>query len=84
METKNTLQAISELALVIKCMSESYALMIKAAEDMNDIALASKCDIKQALDRANCMGKSLDNCIAAVFFLTKACLLDYFSDNCCR
>ena len=75
----NSLRAAKELSALIKELSESYVILVESAVKLSSISLAGKNEINDALRKAGCLGQSLDNCNAALFFLTKTCFLDYFS-----
>ncbi len=74
----NSLRAAKELSSLIKELSESYIILVEAAVKLSGVSLAGKNEINEALRRASCLGQSLDNCNAALYFLTKTCFLDYF------
>lgn len=54
---------ICNLAEILSKLVNSYRLLIGGAAEINNIALASKRDVKKAISRANELGEVIDNII---------------------
>lgn len=54
---------INNLADLLTKFTNSYRLLIGGAQELNSIALASKNDVKKALQRANDLGLVIDDLI---------------------
>lgn len=57
---------IGNLADLLTKFVNSYRLLIGGAHDLNQVALASKKDIKEAIDRAEDLGDIIDDLIDAL------------------
>ncbi|MEL7566733.1 MAG: hypothetical protein AAGU27_17890 [Dehalobacterium sp.] len=63
-QKKNCLgDTIIDLIFVLKPLSESYRLLVGAADEFNKIALAHKKDLEDAIDRADDLGDIIDKVI---------------------
>jgi ABC-type transporter Mla subunit MlaD len=60
---KNYLDSTAQLVTTIKSLSESYRLLVEAAEEFNKITLAHKRDLEDAIDRADDLGDIIDKLI---------------------
>jgi len=64
MDHKNCLgDTITDLIAALKPLSESYRLLVGAADEFNKIALAHKKDLEDAIDRADDLGDIIDKVI---------------------
>lgn len=65
MSTKNNClgETISDLISALKPLSESYRLLVGAADELNGITLAHKKDLKDAIQRADDLGDIIDKVI---------------------
>lgn len=67
---------VNNLADVLSKLVSSYRLLIGGAAELNQIALAKKKDIKDAIDRATDLGDVIDQVIDALE-KTEGTYLDY-------
>ena len=56
-------ETITDLINVLKPLSESYRLLVGAADEFNGITLAHKKDLKDAIQRADDLGDVIDKVI---------------------
>ncbi|MGI6711947.1 MAG: hypothetical protein ACOX4L_04320 [Bacillota bacterium] len=57
---------IEDLISKLKPLAESYKLLVCAADEFNNIALAHKKDVKKAIDRADNLGDIIDDVISTL------------------
>lgn len=63
-KNKNCLgETVTDLIAALKPLSESYRLLVGAAEEFNGITLAHKKDLEDAIDRADDLGDIIDKVI---------------------
>ncbi|HHT63844.1 MAG: hypothetical protein ACOX4H_08255 [Bacillota bacterium] len=62
-ENNNYHDTISQLIAFLKPMSESYRLLVGAADEFNKITLAHKKDLEDAINRADDLGDIIDKLI---------------------
>lgn len=68
---------ISNLVEILSKLTNCYRLMIGGANELNSVALAHKKDVREAIDRANKLGGTIDNVIKT---LDKSGI--YYTDYC--
>lgn len=57
---------LNSLAELLSKLTNSYRLLIGGAEELNTVALATKKDVKNAINRANELGKIIDRLINTI------------------
>jgi hypothetical protein len=57
---------LNSLAELLAKLTNSYRLMIGGAEELNTVALATKKDVKNAINRANELGEIIDRLIITI------------------
>lgn len=57
---------LNNLTDLLTKLISSYKLLVSAAEETNRVALAKKGNVKNAIDRAESLGKIIDRIIAAL------------------
>lgn len=57
---------LNSLAELLAKLTNSYRLMIGGAEELNTVALATKKDVKNAIKRANELGKIIDRLLNTI------------------
>ncbi|NMB12306.1 MAG: hypothetical protein GX977_08470 [Firmicutes bacterium] len=56
-----TKQCIEHLASLLASLTNSYRLMVGAADEFNRISLAKRSDVEDAIDRASDLGEIIDD-----------------------
>lgn len=56
-----TKQCVEHLTTVLASLTNSYRIMVGAAEELNRISLAKRSDVEDAIDRASDLGEIIDD-----------------------
>ncbi|GAA0114856.1 hypothetical protein [Clostridium senegalense] len=62
---------ITNLTTLLNSTSNAYRLLVASANDYNNMALAKKAEVKDALKRSNELGKVIDNIIDSLDYTVK-------------
>lgn len=62
---------INNLTTLLNSTTNAYKLLISSANDYNNMALAKKSEVKDALNRSNDLGKVIDDIIDSLEYTVK-------------
>lgn len=75
---------VEQLSSILNGLTNSYRVLVDAAEEFNHIAFSSKDDVKDAVDRADDLGELIDEVIDTLGYKLKEYLRDIKKSNICR
>jgi hypothetical protein len=75
---------VEELSNILNGLTNSYRVLVDAAEEFNHISFSSKDDVNDAVDRADDVGELIDEVIDTLGYKLKAYLKDIKKSEFCK